>query len=90
MTDSIAAARLRSFIERIERLNEEIADLNAGKSDVFKEAKSTGFDVKVMRRIIQLRAMDDADRQERDAIEELYREALGMGDATRAPARAAE
>ena len=85
----IAGERLRTFIERIERLNEEIKGLNDDKSEIFKEAKGTGFDTKVMRRIIQLRAMDDVDRQEREALEELYRAALGMDVATRVQVREA-
>ncbi len=86
---SIAGGQLRSFVQRIRRLDAEIKSLNDDKSEIFKEAKGTGFDTKVMRRIIQLRAMEEPDRMERDALEELYRAALGMDVATRAPAREA-
>lgn len=86
----IAGDRLRSFIERIEHLNEEIKGLNDDKKEIFAEAKGTGFDTKIMKRIIQLRGMEQADRQEQDALIELYKQALGMDVATRALARAAE
>lgn len=85
-TSDIAADRLRSFIERIERLNEEIKALNADKSEVFKEAKSTGFDVKVMRAVIQRRAKDGFERDEFDELLELYERAIregGTGNALR-------
>jgi len=74
----IAGDRLRSFIERIERLTEEKAALTADIREVFNEAKGTGFDTKIMRAIIRERAMDAASRQERDALLDLYRNALGM------------
>lgn len=74
----IAADRLKSFIERIERLEEEKAALGADIREVYSEAKSTGFDVKVIRKIIQDRKMDLADLQERDELMRLYRNALGM------------
>lgn len=74
----VAADQLRSFIERIERLNEEIKGLNDDKKDVFAEAKGSGFDVKTMKRIIQLRAMDREDRQEQEELLALYKSALGM------------
>jgi uncharacterized protein (UPF0335 family) len=64
--------QLRSFVERIERLEEEISTLNADKSEVYKEAKSTGFDVKVLRKVIAARRMDRSERQEADALFDLY------------------
>lgn len=74
----IAAERLKSFVERIERLLEEQRGLQEDIKDVFAEAKGTGFDTKIMRQIIRLRKMDKADRQEQEAVLELYKEALGM------------
>jgi len=89
MTDThgIAGERLRSFIERIERIEEEIKDLNADKSDIYKEAKGSGFDVKVMRKLVQRRRMESADRDEQDTLLELYEAALEGGGASRVRAR---
>ncbi|MBP2298365.1 DUF2312 domain-containing protein [Azospirillum picis] len=74
----IAADRLKSFVERIERLEEEKRGLQEDIKEVYAEAKGTGFDTKIIRQIIRLRKMDKADRQEQEAILELYKEALGM------------
>lgn len=74
----IAADRLKSFIERIERLEEEKAALTADVREVYAEAKSTGFDTKIMRQIIRLRRMDKADRQEQQELLELYKRALDI------------
>ena len=82
----IAGDRLRSFIERIERLNEEIKGLNDDKRDIFAEAKAIGFCTKTLKRVIQRRAMEASDRQEADALLELYEAALGTGVALRAGA----
>lgn len=82
--NGIAAEQLRSYVERIERLNVEIADANGAKSEVFKEAKACGFDVPTMRKVIQRRSMDRSDREESDALLELYEGALnGTSRATR-------
>lgn len=74
----IAADRLRSFIERIERLEEEKAALSGDIREVYAEAKGTGFDTKIMRQIVRLRKMDESSRQEQDELLELYRRAIGM------------
>jgi uncharacterized protein (UPF0335 family) len=74
----IAADRLKSFIERIERLEEEKAALAADIREVYAEAKGTGFDTKVMRQIIRLRRMDKTDRQEQEELLELYKRALDI------------
>ncbi|WP_028880262.1 DUF2312 domain-containing protein [Terasakiella pusilla] len=74
----IAGDHLRSFIERIERLEEEKAALSADIKDVYAEAKGTGFDVKIMRQLIRLRKMEDHDRSEQEEILDLYKRALGM------------
>jgi len=75
---SVAADQLKSFIERIERLEEEKAGIASDIKDVYAEAKGTGFDVKAIRKIVRLRKMDHAQRQEEEAVLELYMGALGM------------
>jgi len=77
-TGGVAAGQLRSFIERIERLEEEKKGLSDDIRDVFAEAKGNGFDTKVMRRIVALRKKDHAERKEEEAILDLYMHALGM------------
>ena len=72
----IAVDRLRSLIERIERLEEEKKAIAGDIRDIFAEAKSAGFDVKVMREILKLRKMDAADRDEKELLLESYRKAL--------------
>lgn len=74
----IAVDRLRSLIERIERLEEEKKVIARDIRDIFAEAKSAGFDVKVMREILKLRKMDAADRDEKEILLETYRKALGL------------
>ncbi len=74
----VAAEELKQFIERVERLDEELKALNDDKSDVYAEMKGRGFDVKVVKRIIQLRRMDHSERMEFDAILDLYMSAIGM------------
>ena len=76
----IAADRLRSFIERIERLEEEKAALTGDIREVYAEAKSTGFDTKIMRQIDRLRKMEHADRREQEELLDLYKQALGMAE----------
>lgn len=77
-SQTVAAGQLRAFIERVERLNEEGKTLSDDKAEVYAEAKGTGFDVKIMKRIIRDRAKDPAQRQEDEAIYDLYKAALGM------------
>ncbi len=81
MTDrgGIAAKRLRAFIERIERLEEEKAALAADIREVYAEAKGDGFDAKTMRQVVRLRKLDSADRAEQEALLDLYKAALGLG-----------
>ncbi len=74
----IAADRLRSFVERIERLEEEKAALGADVREVYSEAKSVGFDSKIIRQIIRLRKLDGSDRREQEELLDLYKTALGM------------
>ena len=75
-TGGIAVDRLRSLIERIERLEEEKRELQSDIRDIFAEAKSAGFDVKAMRTILKLRKMNAADRDEQETMVETYRKAL--------------
>lgn len=72
----VAADRLRSLIERIERLEGEKRELQSDIRDIFAEAKSAGFDVKAMRTILKLRKMNAADRDEQEVVVETYRKAL--------------
>ena len=74
----IAADRLRSLIERIERLEEEKKGVQSDIRDIFAEAKSAGFDVKAMRAVIKLRKMNVADRDEQELILDTYRKALDL------------
>jgi uncharacterized protein (UPF0335 family) len=75
-TSSIAAAKLRSFVERIEKLEFEKSELAADIREVYAEAKGNGFDTKIMRQIIKLRKMEEPDRREQDELLDLYRQAL--------------
>ena len=76
----IAGDRLKSFIERIERLEEEKKTLQADIKEVYAEAKGSGFDTKIMRQIVRLRKMDKADLQEQETLLDLYKRALGLLD----------
>ncbi|MGB0670814.1 MAG: DUF2312 domain-containing protein [Rhodospirillales bacterium] len=78
-TGGIAADRLRSFIERIERLEEEKAALAQDIKEVYAEAKSTGFDTKIMRQVIRLRKMDPNERQEQEHLLDIYWNAVDQG-----------
>jgi len=72
----VAGERLRSLIERIERLEEEKLVLAADIREVYSEAKGSGFDVMVMRQLIRLRKMDNDDRSEMEAVLQVYERAL--------------
>jgi uncharacterized protein (UPF0335 family) len=74
----IAGDRLKSFIERIERLEEERKALSNDIKEVYAEAKGTGFDTKVMRQVIRLRRMDKDDLDEQETLIDIYKRALGM------------
>ncbi|MEQ8443079.1 MAG: DUF2312 domain-containing protein [Alphaproteobacteria bacterium] len=77
-TETATGARLRSFIERIERLEEEKKALADDIKEVYSEAKGQGFDTKTMRKIVSLRKKDPDDRAEEDALLDTYLSALGM------------
>ena len=74
---SVAAGQLRSLIERIERLEEEKKAIADDIKDVYGEAKSNGFDTKVLRQVVRIRKQDQAERQEQEALLDLYLGALG-------------
>ncbi|HZK91309.1 MAG TPA: DUF2312 domain-containing protein [Stellaceae bacterium] len=74
----IAGDRLKSFVERIERLEEERKALSNDIKEVYAEAKGTGFDTKIMRQVIRLRRLDKDDLDEQDALIDVYKRALGM------------
>jgi uncharacterized protein (UPF0335 family) len=74
----ITGERLRSFIERIERLEEERRTLAADIKEVYAEAKGSGFDAKIMRQIIRIRRMDKDDLDEQETLLDIYKRALGM------------
>jgi uncharacterized protein (UPF0335 family) len=74
----IAGDQLKSFIERIERLEEERKTLSDDIKEVYAEAKGTGFDPKIMRQVIRLRRMDKGDLDEQDSLLDIYKRALGM------------
>ena len=75
---SVSAEQLRLFLERIERLQEEKDEKSQGMKDVFSEAKSQGYDTKVMRDVLRLRRMEKNERQEWEAILDTYKTALGL------------
>ena len=75
---NVAADQLRLLIERIERLEEEKKGIGDDIKDVYLEAKATGYDPKIMRQIIRLRKMEQADRLEQEELLDLYQRALGM------------
>lgn len=76
--EAVAQDQLKSFVERIERLEEEKKTITDDIKDVYAEAKGNGFDIKVLRKVIQLRRQDQNERAEQDAVLELYMQALGM------------
>jgi len=76
--NTIAAGQLRAFIERIERLEEEKKGIAEDIKDVYGELKGTGFDGRAVRTIVRLRKQDTAQRQEAEAVLDLYKHALGM------------
>ncbi len=75
---NVAADRLRSIVERIERLEEERKALGSDIKDIYSEAKSAGFDVKVLRQLISIRKKEPAEVEEQETLLDVYRHALGM------------
>lgn len=74
----VSADQLKSFVERVERLEEEKAEVQEQIKDVYAEAKGEGFDVKTMRQIVRLRKMKPHDRVEQEELLELYKSAIGI------------
>jgi uncharacterized protein (UPF0335 family) len=72
----IAGDRLRSLVDRIERIEEEIKGLSDDKKDIFMEAKGEGFDVKILREVVRLRKQDKKERDERESLLDVYMHAL--------------
>ena len=73
---TIPGGKIRSFVERIENIDSELAELNEQKKEVFAEAKGEGFDVKILREIIKLRKQDQDERDERESLLDLYMRAM--------------
>ena len=82
MADEIGVAgdRVRSFVERIEQLEKEIAELNEGKKEVFAEAKGEGFDVKILKEIVKLRKQDQEERDEHETLLDVYLRAMDKAE----------
>jgi uncharacterized protein (UPF0335 family) len=86
-TDSVAGSRIRSFIERVEQLEAELAEISEQKKEVFAEAKGEGLDVKILKEIIKIRKQDKDERDEHETLLDVYMRA--MDEAVPAPAKAA-
>ena len=76
--EGVNAGELKTYVEKIERLEEEMSNIRADIREIYKEAKEAGYDPKIMRVIIRLRKMDEADRSELDEVTETYRAALDV------------
>ena len=74
----IDASKLLSYVERVERLNEEVKALQTDIKEIYEEAKSNGYDVKALKAIISLRKLDEAEREEAETVLDVYKAALGM------------
>jgi uncharacterized protein (UPF0335 family) len=72
----IAGSKVRAFVERIEHLDSEIAELSEGKKEVFAEAKGEGFDVKILKEIVKLRKLDQDERDEHETLLDVYMRAM--------------
>lgn len=77
-SSGISAERLRSIIKRIEKLEEDKAAVGEDLKEVYSEAKGTGFDVKIIRKIVSMRKMEVEKRREQEELIELYKSVLGM------------
>ena len=74
--DGVAGERLRSFVERIQHVEEEIKELGEGKKEIYAEAKGEGFDVKILREVVRLMKQDPDERDERDSLLDVYLHAI--------------
>jgi uncharacterized protein (UPF0335 family) len=86
VTAGVPGDRICSFIERIERIDEEMKALSEGKKEVFSEAKGEGFDVKVLKEILRLRKQDKDERDEQETLLDVYLKAMENAAASRARA----
>ena len=87
MSDAgVAGGRIRSFIERVETIEAEIAELNEAKKEIFAEAKGEGFDIKVLKEIIKLRKQDQDERDEHETLLDLYMKAMDSAGSAEAKA----
>jgi uncharacterized protein (UPF0335 family) len=85
----IPGDQLRTIVERIEHIDEEIKELNEAKREIFTEAKSNGFDVKVLREVIRVRKKDKQERDEQETLLDLYMQAIETAKPTKPAAKAA-
>ena len=74
--EGVAGQRLRSFVERVEQVEEEIRGLTEAKKEIFDEAKGEGYDVKVLKEVIRLRKQEQKERDERDMLLDIYLHAI--------------
>jgi uncharacterized protein (UPF0335 family) len=72
----VSGDQLRTIVERIEKIEEEIGELNEGKREIFQEAKGNGFDIKVIREIVRLRKQDQKEREDHESLLEVYLRAM--------------
>ncbi len=86
----VAGEQLKSFIERIERLEEEKRALSGDIKEVYAEAKGTGFEPKIMRQLVKIRKMDKEELDEEESLLDLYKRALGMAPEAQLETRAAQ
>ena len=85
----IAGNRVRSFVERVEQLESEIAELNEQKKEVFLEAKGEGFDVKILKEIIKIRKQDKEERDEHETLLDVYMRAMDQSEPDAEPMKQA-
>jgi uncharacterized protein (UPF0335 family) len=78
--NSVAGGQLKSIVERLERMEEEKADIATDIKEIYAEAKGNGFDTKTIRKVIRLRKIDKVEREEQEALLDVYLAALGMID----------
>ena len=72
----VAGERLRSFVERVQHVDEEIKELNEGKKEIFAEAKGEGFDIKILKEVIRIMKQDQNERDERESLLDVYLHAI--------------
>ncbi len=85
----IPGDQLRTIVERIEHIDEEIKELNEGKREIFAEAKSNGFDIRVLREVIRIRKKDAQERDEQETLLDLYMQAIDAAKPDSKPAKKA-